>query len=78
MKIVRKNQTQMKAFVCLDIGDIFIEQIDDDDFVQMKLPLLYDKATNSLCNAVLLETGEICHVADTTQVELVEATLTIE
>lgn len=78
MKIVRKNRTQTKPFADLDIGDIFVERIDDDEFIQMKLPLLCDENTNTRCNAVLLETGEICYIADYTKVELVEATLTIE
>lgn len=78
MKIVRKNRTQIKAFADLDIGEIFVEHIDGDEFVQMKIPSLCYKATNTRCNAVLLETGEICYIADYTQVELVEATLTIE
>ena len=76
MKIVRKNRTQTKSFVDLDIGDI-VEYIDGDEFVQMKIPLLCDEITNTRCNAVLLETGEICFMTDGTIVELVEATLTI-
>ena len=78
MKIVRKNRTQTKAFADLDIGEIFVEHIEGDEFVQMKIPLLYDKDTNMLCNAILLKTGEICYMTDGTKVELVEATLTIE
>lgn len=78
MKIVRKNRTQTKSFVDLDIGDIFVEDIDGDEFVQMKIPLLCDEVTNTRCNAILLETGEICYMTDGTKVELVEATLTIE
>ena len=78
MKIVRKNRTQITPFADLDIGEIFVEHIDGDEFVQMKLPLLCDEAANTRCNAVLLETGEICYIADYTKVELVEATLTIE
>ena len=78
MKIVRKNRTQTKAFADLDIGEISVEHIDGDEFVQMKIPLLCDEVTNTRCNAVLLETGEICYIADYTEVELVEAILTIE
>ena len=78
MKIVRKNRTQIESFADLDIGDIFVEHIDGDEFVQMKIPLLCDEGSNTRCNAILLETGEICYIADCTKVELVETTLTIE
>ena len=78
MKIVRKKRTQTKSFAELDIGDIFVEHIDGDEFVQMKMPLLCDENTNTRCNAILLETGEICYMTDGTKVELVEATLTVE
>lgn len=78
MKIVRKSRTQTKSFMELDIGDIFVERIDGEDFVQMKIPLLYDEDTGNRFNAILLATGEVCYMTDGIKVECVDATLTIE
>lgn len=75
MKIVKKNDDRWVDFGSLQLGDVFIEHIGDDEFIQMKIE---ETETDGDCyNAVSLKTGELYGIDSMQRVEKVEAELVI-
>lgn len=76
MKIIREDQKRLVEFQTLQIGDVFIEDVDGSQFIQMKMTELGDPVEGA--NAVSLVTGEAYWIEPDCRVLLVKATLTIE
>lgn len=75
MKITRNDQRVYKEFAKLAEGEVFIEDVDGTEYVQMKLhPYDFDGET---FNAVSLVTGEIYAIDPYTRVKVVNAELII-
>lgn len=76
MKIIREDQKRLVEFQTLQIGDVFIEDVDGSQFIQMKMTEMGDAVDG--VNAVSLVTGETYWIDPDCRVLLVEATLTID
>ena len=76
MKIVDTRKKRMVRFDSLDIGVVFIENNDGDEYVQMKIRELEDRLTGYF-NAVSLSTGESYYIEPDTLVEIVDPELCI-
>lgn len=74
MKIVRKDQSQMCEFGELRVGEVFIEDVDGSEYIQMKMSEI---EADENYNAVSLVTGEPYHIAPNTKVMRVQAELII-
>lgn len=75
MKITRNDHCVYKELGELQAGEVFIEEIDDAEYVQMKLNPF--ECEDELLNAVSLVTGEIYGVDPNTRVRVVNAELII-
>ena len=76
MKIVDMRKGRMTKFDSLDIGVVFIEHADGDEYVQIKTQEF--KGTNgSIFNAVSLSTGEPYYIEPDVMVEMVNVELRI-
>lgn len=76
MKITDNREKNLLPFGILDIGQVFIEKVEDDEYTQMKIREIGDK--NGLHNAVSLATGELYYIDPNAMVEVVQAELLIE
>lgn len=72
MKIVNMRKKQTARFDSLDIGVAFIENVEGDEYVQMKIREVEDRLTG-YHNAVSLLTGELYYIEPDVVVELVQA-----
>ena len=75
MKIVRKDRGAMCEFGKLNTGDVFIEDCDGGEVIQMKTELVGDGYAPT--NAVELNCGELYYIEPHTMVRPVHAELTI-
>lgn len=75
MKITRNDHCVYKEFGKLQEGEVFIEEVDDAEYVQMKLNPF--DCEGELFNAVSLVTGEIYGIDPNTRVRVVNAELII-
>ena len=75
MKITRNDQCVYKTLGELQEGEVFIEEVDDAEYVQMKLNPF--DCEGELFNAVSLVTGEIYGIDPHTRVRVVNAELII-
>lgn len=75
MKITRRDKGIYKELGELEEGEVFIEEVDDAEYVQMKLNPF--DVEGELFNAVSLVTGEIYGIDPHTQVRVVNAELII-
>jgi hypothetical protein len=75
MKIVRKNKYPVCEFGELKVGDVFIENCDGQEIIQMKTELVGDG--DASCNAVALSGGELYYIEFNTMVRPVAAELVI-
>lgn len=75
MKITRNDQCVYKEFGELQTGEVFIEEVDDAEYVQMKLNPF--DCEGEPFNAVSLVTGEIYWIDPNTRVRMVNAELII-
>lgn len=75
MKIIRNDQKALRPFGELKIGDVFIEECDGKEYIQMKIDECEYGGDD--CNAVSLVTGEIYAVASLDMVRPVSAELVI-
>ena len=71
MKINRMDNRTTYKFGDLQVGDVFIECVGNDEYIQMKTDRVDD------CNAVLLATGAMYGLGDDTLVIKVDAEITI-
>ena len=76
MKIVDMRKKQMARFDSLDIGVVFIENCDGEEYVQMKIRQIKDVDEDDF-NAVSLSTGEPYYIEPDTIVEMVNTELRI-
>ena len=76
MRIVNKEEPGYKLFCELDIGDVFIEEIGVDEYVQMKTN--EGEYGGDPINAVSLMSGELYFIGPNQLVRLVEAELIIK
>ena len=76
MKIVDMRKKQTARFDSLDIGVVFIENCDGEEYVQMKIRHLED-VDGDVFNAVSLSTGEPYYIEPDTVVEIVDTELRI-
>ena len=75
MKITRNDRCVYKEVRELQEGEVFIEEVDDAEYVQMKLNPF--DCEGELFNAVSLVTGEIYGIDPNTRVRVVNAELII-
>lgn len=75
MKITRNDRYTYKEVGELEAGEVFIEEVDDAEYVQMKLNPF--DCEGELFNAVSLITGEIYGIDPHTRVKVVNAELII-
>ena len=75
MKITRNDRCTYKEFGELQEGEVFIEKVDDAEYVQMKIRS-YD-CEGETCNAVSLVTGELYEMDPYARVKVVNAELII-
>ena len=76
MKIVDMRKKRMARFDSLDIGVVFIEKVDGDEYVQMKIRQV-DDVDEGVFNAVSLSTGEPYYIEPDVLVEMVDPELHI-
>lgn len=76
MKIIDTRKKQTARFDSLDVGVVFIENNDGDEYVQIKIRELEDRLTGYF-NAVSLATGEPYYIEPDALVEIVNAELRI-
>lgn len=76
MEIVSKDKPGYKLFCELEIGDVFVEEIGVDEYVQMKTN--EGEYGGEPINAVSLVSGELYFIKPSQLVRLVEAKLVIE
>lgn len=76
MKIVRKDKYSECEFGELKVGDVFIEDDNGVQYIQMKTEEVEDTHCNSY-NAVSFPTGEIYYIDPCTKVRRVQAELVI-
>ena len=76
MEIVRKDRPHLVPFKSLQVGDVFIEYFEGEEYIQMKIPPCISGGGE--CNAVLLQSGVLYCIASESRVKLVDSTLTIE
>ena len=74
MKIVRKDQSQMCRFDELSVGEVFIEDVDGSEYIQIKMSVI---EADEDYNAVSLVTGEPYHLGPDVKVMRVQAELII-
>ncbi len=74
--IIKRNDVLSVEFSELRSGEVFIEEMDCGDIIQMKIIPIEDNYGDVL-NAIILETGEACRVPSKTMVRKVEAELII-
>jgi hypothetical protein len=74
MKIVRKDKYSVCEFGELKVGDVFIENVDGREFLQMKT---HEVDSDKTYNAVSLDTGEPYEIEANTEVRRVHAELII-
>lgn len=74
MKIVRKDKSQMCEFGELRVGEVFIEDVDGSEYIQIKMSLI---EADEDYNAVSLVTGESYHINPDVKVLRVQAELII-
>ena len=75
--IIRREPTLTVEFGELKPGDVFIERVGDDDYIQMKINPIEQK-DGTISNAVGLDFGEVFYVIATKKVQQVVAELTIK
>ena len=75
MKVNRKNPPNYVRFDSLKVGDVFVEEVGGDEYVQMRIPDVSEDG--STYRAVSLKTGEIYEMENGAPVELVEAEVII-
>jgi hypothetical protein len=76
MKIVNKDEPGYKLFCELEIGDVFIEEVGADEYVQMKTG--EGEYGGDPINAVSLVSGELYFIEPNLLVRLVDAELVIK
>lgn len=75
--IIRREPALTVEFGELKPGDVFIERVGDDDYIQIKInPIEHPDGT--VHNAVSLDYGEVFYVHATKKVQKVVAELTIK
>lgn len=74
MKVVRKDKSQMCEFGELRLGEVFIEDVDGSEYIQMKINTI---EADEDYNAVSLVTGESYHIDPNAKVMRVTAELII-
>ena len=74
MKVVRKDKSQMCEFDELRLGEVFIEDVDGSEYIQMKINTI---EADEDYNAVSLVTGESYHIDPSVKVMRVQAELII-
>lgn len=75
--IIRREHAPTVEFGELAPGDVFIEKVDGDDYIQMKInPIQEGDSTTH--NAVGLDYGAVYYVHPTKKVQRVVAELTIK
>lgn len=74
MKVVRKDKSQMCQFNDLRVGEVFIEDVDGSEYIQMKMTTI---EADENYNAVSLVTGEPYHIDPSVKVMRVQAELII-
>ena len=76
MKIIRKDKDSLVSFGSLRTGDVFIETVEGDEYIQMKTSLI-ETEDEGIYNAVSLVSGEMYYIGDTELVRLVSGEVTI-
>lgn len=75
--IIKREHYATVEFGELAPGDVFIEKVDGDDYIQMKInPIQEEDGTTH--NAVGLDYGDVYYVHPTKKVQRVVAELTIK
>lgn len=75
--IIKKEKSQMVEFGELNIGDVFIEMVNGEEIVQMKIsPIQEDDGTTY--NSIDLSWGEACYTTVDRKVYRVFAELVIK
>jgi hypothetical protein len=74
MKVVRKDKSQMCEFGELHVGEVFIEEVDGSEYIQIKMSTI---ESDEDYNAVSLVTGEPYNIAPDVKVMRVKAELII-
>ena len=76
MKIVDMRKKRMTRFDSLDIGVVFIKNVDGEEYMQMKIRQVVD-VDEDIYNAVSLSTGEPYYIKPDLLVEIVDTELHI-
>ena len=75
MKVIRKDKDNLVSFGSLRVGDVFIETLDENEYIQMKTSPI--ETEECIYNAVSLLSGEMYDMHDTDLVRLVSGEVII-
>ena len=76
MNIIKNDLSHYRQFDELDVGDVFIEYMGENEYIQMKTESF--RSRGGSVNAVSLVSGELYHIKPSTLVRVVDADLVIK